>query len=250
MNGPRLPEEAPGLRPVVFTNGCSGVAIETCRLQFGDEFLFSEKTLGLARELGEHKAFTGHRRGLCPSVWRENVKTNSAAPGRATRAASATARRNAAPVGARFRIPCATTKSMLRLATGRLSIDASTRRRRPVSPSPPRERRQRGASAATGQRPARPSRGGPVARRSGRPRSRCRGGVRRRCRRAPLPQNSGARHWVGTSRNQRRRPAGSTGIRSRAPVPPSCDVQPHPGGNCGQGCGESQWDLRQSGPGR
>src|SRR3954471_13980881 len=55
-------------------------------------------------------------------VFLEKVKTNRAAPGRATRAASAIARRISADDFARFQMPCATTRSALASATGRTSI--------------------------------------------------------------------------------------------------------------------------------
>ena len=75
-------------------------------------------------------------------VFRENVKTKSAAPCLATRAASRTARRKVAADSARFQIPCATNKSHEWSRSGRASIGLS------VHATCPDKRRRRIPSAA------------------------------------------------------------------------------------------------------
>ena len=67
------------------------------------------------------------------NVFRENVNTNSAAAGRATRAASPTARRNSAPDRARFQMPWAITRSQVRSPMGTRSMGASVRCTRPAT---------------------------------------------------------------------------------------------------------------------
>ena len=69
------------------------------------------------------------------SVLREKVKRKRPAPGRALRAASATARRNSAAERARFQIPCATTRSTVASPSGRWSMGAHTSPTRPATPS-------------------------------------------------------------------------------------------------------------------
>ena len=69
------------------------------------------------------------------SVCRENVNTNSAAPGFATRAASCAASRNSRPERARFQIPCATIRSTLASGSGIAPIGARCSRTRSATPA-------------------------------------------------------------------------------------------------------------------
>jgi hypothetical protein len=72
------------------------------------------------------KGSPGTGRSVGARVFREKVKRNRPAPGRATRAASATARRNSPADRARFQIPCATTRSKVRSRNGSGAIGART----------------------------------------------------------------------------------------------------------------------------
>ena len=172
-----------------------------------------KKPLPLARKLRVNERLSGTEGASGGSVLRENVNTNSAAPGAATWRASSTARRSSAIDRDRFQMPWATTRSQAPARTGSASIGAS------ASGSRTRRRARSRAADSIGHEIGQhaPAPGARAARRCDRRRSRCRArGPRARDPARPRQSAAGS-HWPDLTN-----PATVDGVLHDEPASGSC----------------------------